>query len=255
MTNNATIFYEQQKSAFYSQHIDSLFPQDLEDLVAKLKPKKSAQFPPPEHIYKKRFAFLPTTLAVLQASKKPSPAANNVPVPSKEHPTIHAAVVSTNNNKAQRPANKRIPATEKPDTKLSHTNGKPKEKSKLGVELETRSVSGEGSDDSVVIPHEFEEIILAALQTQKRNPTDADEEFIESEPLSKREIKTLREDVGWVDDLLSSDTESPSSGRERKVEGLRPRSNVLLYPARGPLLLEIKDVVRVSTPLRQQYDV
>jgi hypothetical protein len=57
---------QQQKEAFYTHHFDILSQKELEQFVARFKPKKTSQFPPPEYIYTKQFAFLSVPLSILQ---------------------------------------------------------------------------------------------------------------------------------------------------------------------------------------------
>ena len=65
MSNNKAIFMQQQRDAFYAHHFDALSQKELEQLVIRFKPKKEAQFPPPEYIYTKQFAFLTAPLSVV----------------------------------------------------------------------------------------------------------------------------------------------------------------------------------------------
>ena len=71
MSNNKAIFLQQQREAFYFHHIDQMTPKDLEQLIGKLKSKKPSQFPPPEYIFSKPFAFLNGALAEIQKKQIP----------------------------------------------------------------------------------------------------------------------------------------------------------------------------------------
>lgn len=77
MSNNKTIFLQQQREAFYAHNIEDMTPKDLEALVGKYKSKKTPEFPAPELIFEKTFAFLGCTLAEFQ-KKTPSVKAESI---------------------------------------------------------------------------------------------------------------------------------------------------------------------------------
>ena len=229
MTNNATIFYEQQRSAFYSQHFDVLTLQELEEYVARFRPKKEGQFPQAEYIFKKKFAFLPATLTVLQSRKKAVVAEKTV---SKQVLTLPEKKEDKPNNTVAVKINKATPTK--------------KQRSKLGVVLE--SSKSDDSDNSILVPEEFEDIITASLK-QKHNTDiglDYGEEFIENASLSKKEARMLNSRFEWVNQMVVDD--------EAKSNSIIKQTMISSHLVQGPLLLSINDVVRVSTPNRTRYN-
>lgn len=61
---------EQQRNAFHELGIETQLLEDFLASLAPYKPKSLPQFPPPESLYKKKFAFLPAPLVVLQKSRR-----------------------------------------------------------------------------------------------------------------------------------------------------------------------------------------
>jgi len=61
---------EQQKKAFYDLNIESTLLQDFLEEMGPYKSKGQPEFPPPETIFRKKFAFLSAPLIVLQKSRR-----------------------------------------------------------------------------------------------------------------------------------------------------------------------------------------
>ena len=98
MSTSKTLFFEQQKTAFYAHNFDKMTYADLEKAVFPFKPLKTYEFPCPLAIFTKKFAFLPAPLKAMQQKKSPemkpspnsmkpqstkimSPPTNSTPIP------------------------------------------------------------------------------------------------------------------------------------------------------------------------------
>eukprot|EP00826_Nyctotherus_ovalis_P057940 TRINITY_DN7939_c0_g1_i13.p1 TRINITY_DN7939_c0_g1~~TRINITY_DN7939_c0_g1_i13.p1 ORF type:complete len:228 (-),score=91.28 TRINITY_DN7939_c0_g1_i13:391-1074(-) len=183
MTNNSFIFYEQQKKAFYEHEFEHLTLQELEEMVGKLRPK-SNEFPAPECIFSKKFRFLPTTLEVMQERAKAE---------RKSSPGAKEEVKKLVQSKAKETRTPKI---------------KPKQRTKFGVFLESKSKSDTDSDNSFVIPNEFNDIITNVLRGNKLANEKDLELIIETTPITKLELKELKKRTEWVDELIMSDCET-----------------------------------------------
>jgi len=188
--NNSHIFFEQQKKAFYEHHFEDLTTEELEYMIGKLRPKDN-EFPVPECIFTKKFRFLPCTIEIMQERNK---ATKKLPIEKK------AKKILENNVKAK---------------EISSLTPKiePKKRTKFGVFLENKSKSDTDSDSSFVIPTEFNDIITNVLQGNKPANEKDLELIIENTPITKLELKELKKQTDWVDELIMSDcetTEKPS---------------------------------------------
>jgi ribosomal protein L28 len=179
MTNNSCIFYEQQKKAFFEHQFENLTPEELERMVGRYRPKSSV-FPVPECIFTKRFRFLPNTLEVMQIQTKEE----------KKVLTLSKKVIKSV------PKDSLTPKIE------------PKQRTKFGVFLESKSKSDTDSDNSFVIPNEFNDIITNVLRGNKPVNEKDLELIIETTPITKLELKELKKRTEWVDELVMSDCET-----------------------------------------------
>jgi len=199
MTNNSGIFCEQQKKAFFEHQFENLTLEELEKMIGKHRPKSSV-FPVPECIFTKRFRFLSNTLEVMQAQPK--------------------------EEKKVLPAPKKVIKTAPKD------NFTPKKRTKFGVFLENKSKSDTDSDNSFVIPSEFNDIITNVLRGNK--PTnEKDLEFIiETTPITKFELKELKKRTEWVDELIMSDCETfEKPNKHHTTVSYNKPQNTLMVPS------------------------
>eukprot|EP00826_Nyctotherus_ovalis_P064443 TRINITY_DN9453_c0_g6_i3.p1 TRINITY_DN9453_c0_g6~~TRINITY_DN9453_c0_g6_i3.p1 ORF type:complete len:243 (-),score=61.30 TRINITY_DN9453_c0_g6_i3:394-1122(-) len=195
MTNNALIFYQQQRNAFYGNQFELLTAEELEAMVGKCR-VKSAEFPAPEMIFDKYFRFLNGTLRDLQAIRLKE--ANTKPA---EPPKKNTIV-----KKEREVASKEKKAIKTPQV-ITISRVSENHKTKLGVLLENNPDTD--SDNSIIIPSEFKEIIANTLSGKKIEVNEDLEQFIESAPITKKELR-LNSRTNWVNDLLNSDTDEPN---------------------------------------------
>jgi len=228
LTNNALIFYEQQKNAFYDQHFDNFSPQDLENLVGKYRVKKGkSQFPSPDHIFTKKFAFLDKTLSEILSE-------NQEKVPQIEEKKCVEVV---------------------PKIEIK------KVKTKLGIFLEEKPKNDTDSDNSFIIPPEFNEIITRALKSEDNNKLDEDIiEYIDSAPITKHELKESKRKTKWIDDLLENNNSFNNSFKLDNNETLLSRnknilknSNTLPLNFEPPLLLKLNDFIPAGFSYKEKH--
>jgi hypothetical protein len=202
MTNNASVFFKQQKNAFYGNEFETLTPEDLEQLIGKYRPKKKLDgFPAPEKIFDKHFKFLNTTLREMLKTIKKEPKPTETP---KKNGTLDfiKVVEKKESEKEVVKSNKIGKVTKSPPVITIRRNNE-KHVTKLGVVLEDNNDTD--SDNSIIIPQEFNEIITNNL-SGKDSPMEEDIKLtIETTPIAKREIREPQSDIRWVDKLLESD--------------------------------------------------
>eukprot|EP00826_Nyctotherus_ovalis_P046787 TRINITY_DN5321_c0_g3_i4.p1 TRINITY_DN5321_c0_g3~~TRINITY_DN5321_c0_g3_i4.p1 ORF type:complete len:230 (-),score=35.83 TRINITY_DN5321_c0_g3_i4:375-1064(-) len=189
MTSNSLIFFEQQRKAFYEQQFESLTISELEQMIGKLRPK-SNEFPVPECIFSKKFRFLPCTLETMQKQIK-----------TEKKPTIEKKKHSLSNSQGRE-----VSLTPKIE---------PRQRTKFGVFLESKSKSDTDSESSFVIPNEFNDIITNVLRGNKPANEKDLEHIIETTPITKFELKELRKRTEWVDELIMSDCETPEKSNKK----------------------------------------
>jgi len=118
------------------------------------------------------------------------------------------------------------------------------ETSRFGVHLEDKS---QDSDGSIIIPEELEEMLAASLHGDIKNTRLTDDELmkqIEGISLSKKESNAIKVNCRWVDELLKPETGCPKSASNSELTCF----------TKGPLLISERDIVHVSTPLRERYN-
>lgn len=198
MTNNALIFYQQQKNAFYGNHFELLTAEELEAAVGKRR-VKNAEFPAPEMIFDKHFRFLNGTLRELQRARL-----KEVTAKPAEPPKKNTIIV-----KKEKEVVSKEKKTIKAPQVITISRVSENRKTKLGVLLENSPDTD--SDNSIIIPSEFKEIITSTLSGKKIKVEESEdlEQLIESIPITKKELR-LNSRTGWVNDLLNSDTDEPS---------------------------------------------
>lgn len=187
MTSNSLVFFEQQKKAFYEQRFESLTACELERMVGKLRPK-SNEFPAPECIFSKKFRFLPCTLETMQKQIK-----------TEKKPTIEKNFLSNSKERE-------VSLTPKVE---------PRQRTKFGVFLESKSKSDTDSESSFVIPNEFNDIITSVLRGNKPVNEKHLEHIIETTPITRLELKELKKRTEWVDELVMSDCETPDKPNKK----------------------------------------
>ena len=116
--------------------------------------------------------------------------------------------------------------------------------SRFGVQLEDKS---QDSDGSIIIPEELEEMLTASLKGDVKSTRMTDDELmsqIDSISLNKKEMNDIHVNCKWVEDLLKQDPGNTISASRAELKCL----------AKGPLLLSERDIIRVSTPVKERYD-
>lgn len=117
---------------------------------------------------------------------------------------------------------------------------------RFGIELVERSKTDE-SDDSIIIPEPIQSILddlkeSKGLVSKKNNTQQIS--LIESLSLSKRKQTDEIVYYPWIEDLLRQDEKSGTKS---------PKSISSISCSNGPLLLSESDIIRVSTPQREQF--
>jgi len=197
MTNNASVFYQQQKNAFYGNEFEKLTPEDLEQLIGKFRPKKKLDgFPAPEKIFDKHFRFLNTTLREMLRTTKKEPKAL-------EPPKKNGIMIEK--KEAEKEKSNNTGKIMKTPPVITIRRNSEKHITKLGVLLEDNHDTD--SDNSIIIPHEFNEIITNTLSGKDITMKEDIESAIEAIPITKKEIKELQSRTRWIDELIESDTE------------------------------------------------
>ncbi len=216
---------QQQRDAFYAHHFDTLPQKELEQFVARFRPKKPAQFPPPEYIYTKQFAFLSAPMAVIHSKQGIGTKRTAADPSHKDKPTT-----STKNS----------PACKESTTEPSREAAS-EPRSRFGVRLEDKN---QDSDGSIIIPEELEEMLAASLKADPRVPDDELITRLDNISLSKRETNEFKVNCRWVEDLVQPDAGGAKTCANTELRSL----------AKGPLLISESDIIRVSTPLRERYN-
>lgn len=191
------MFCEQQKNAFYDQHFDNLTFQELESAVNKYKAKKGQEeFPIPENIFYKNFWFLDSTLKEILLEREINEKKNEV-------------------KKVETPKEKLVIAIKKEPVKVQN---KKQIISKLGVKLEEESDMD--SDNSFIIPKEFNDLIENSLNGKKAVKGKDIDTMIETAPITKRELREFQSQKKWVDELVDSDNEKLTSVKKTNKDPL-----------------------------------
>ncbi len=249
---------EQQKGAFHELGIESQLLEDFLLSMSPFRPKVPPQFPPPECLYKKRFAFLPAPLSVLQktrrstdpgaAPKKKDPGSKEKDgnPPLDERSNIAPLAQKEKASSYTPPKGSKSP----PAVPVGRPN-------RFGVLLVENSKPGE--DDEIVIPEHIESILrhfkksasCNGVAMQQFSLTDS---FGFSKDHGEAPVQPENGDLEhykWIEDLLRDDpTESSGSGQKRSPTKSQLSSENLC----GPLLpSEAEALDRVSTPVRQQF--
>ena len=220
MTNNAVIFFEQQKKAFYEFDFENFSMDDLERMVGKYKAdKESAEFPPPDCIFSKKFRFLPDTLEIMQIKSK-----------FEKEALIKEAM--NNSRKTEVKPKSTTKKTDKIITQksVSDTKSFPKRKTKLGVVLENKSDTD--SDNSFITPSAFNYIITNMLSGKKPNNEKELEILIETSPITKHELKKFETQPELVFTTSDCESEEKKFSNELKTIGhssKKSHSPVLCY--------------------------
>jgi len=201
MKNN--IFHEQQENAFYEHDFKHFTTKDLDQMVGKYRAKSNkTEFPSPDCIFHKRFHFLSKPSAVQQVKSlsesktKPSPE-----IESRKKKTLPLTPQKTDPKKEGGMSNGTPQIVKRNDILVSEIK-----KSKLGVQLESESDSD--TDNFLIIPPKFDEIIKSVLSGKKLDNEKDLETLIETTPINKEEFE---EKTKWVNELILSDNEIPDN--------------------------------------------
>jgi len=185
----------------------------LEQLIGKFRPKKKLDgFPAPEKIFDKHFRFLNTTLREMLKTTKKEPKPLE---PPKKNGIMKVVEKKEVENEKSNKTGKII----KTPPVITIRRNSEKHITKLGVHLEDNHDTD--SDNSIIIPHEFNEIITNTLSGKDITMKEDIESTIEAIPITKKEIKELESCTRWIDELIESDTEGleESNSNVEKIAG------------------------------------
>ena len=233
--------------------------------MAPFRGTSASQFPAPEHIYKKNFAFLSAPLGVIQSQSqtqrlKPQELAKS-PLPSLTPVAEFASSIRLQNmigkeakeedkkqdlgKEIQRESNDRV-------NEKSKGKDQNRDKSRFGVQL-TEGQKNEESDDSIIIPEPIQSILdkLRGPDCAVANETNLQQmHMIDSLTLSKCKPKSdpcIPVSAQWIEDLLLTEDNTTTYPRPEGDVG------AAMAFSKSPVLLSEGDLVSLSAEQKEKY--